>query len=127
MRWIIQDKLKSFGKILLFANTPGFIIDELAKTKIVDILYTFHNNKDEVIDQIQENYPLIESDNDAYIYTYLLLLYLYVYFEKPYNDIDIDISKFVFLSNVIELLNVETKHKITTIIIPYELPNITIL
>jgi hypothetical protein len=124
--WFTEEVLKNINKLLFFANTPNYIVSGLRKENTFNILKIAHNNKDDLVNEINKHLKNIQTNIYVYSYIYILVVYLETTFSKPYYIENLDYKAFTFLEDVIKIINNETKEIYQTVEIKNEPPKVTL-
>ncbi|MDR2483425.1 MAG: hypothetical protein LBD08_07335 [Treponema sp.] len=121
--WFTEEVLKDINELLFFANTPGYIVDGLRRKNVLNILKLSHNNKDEVINEIKEHIQCISTNVYGFSYVYILVVYLETSFSNPFID-DLDYKYFMFLKDVIKIVNNGSKETYQVVNVQHEPPKV---
>jgi hypothetical protein len=112
--WIKSEIIEELEKYLFFANSPNFIVNGIRKTHILDILQMNHNDKESVVNEINENLSRIYDETKYYAYVYVLVVYLETKFSCPYIN-NFRYSNFIYLKKV--LINFKNQRKSSIILL----------
>jgi hypothetical protein len=124
--WFTEEVLKDINELLFFANTPNYIVSGLRKKNILNILKISHNDKDDLINEINKHLKNINTNIYIYSYVYILVVYLETSFSKPYYIENFGYKSFAFLEDVIKIMNNEPKEIYQVVEIKNESPKVTL-